>query len=122
MAPKKAATSAARGKPSQSKSSPRGKNARVRLSSLRQNTANRTSHRNGRVVIRKRGVCGGAPIIVGTRIPVWGLEAARRQGIADKTILKIYPALTSASLKAAWQYVAQHRDLIDAEIRDNERA
>jgi uncharacterized protein (DUF433 family) len=34
----------------------------------------------------------------------------------------MYPALTSAKLRAAWQYVANHQDSIDAEIRDNERA
>jgi uncharacterized protein (DUF433 family) len=122
MAPKKAARAAVRGKPHRSKASPRVKDSRVTRQSPGQNSENGTRRHESDVVIRKRGVCGGAPIIVGTRIPVWGLEAARRRGLADTTILKMYPALTSAKLRAAWQYVANHQDSIDAEIRDNERA
>lgn len=39
------------------------------------------------------GVCGGEPCIVGTRIPVWALEQARRLGINEADLLRAYPTL-----------------------------
>lgn len=53
-------------------------------------------------IVQKPGVCGGDAIIAGTRIPVWGLERARRHGINDSRILEMYPALSQADLDAAW--------------------
>ena len=36
------------------------------------------------------GVCGGEPCIVRTRIPVWLLENARRQGVTEQGLLAAY--------------------------------
>jgi uncharacterized protein (DUF433 family) len=55
----------------------------------------------------------------GTRIPVWGLEEARRHGIPDATILEMYPSITREDLQAAWDYVASHSDAVDALIASN---
>ena len=38
-------------------------------------------------------VCGGEPCIVRTRIPVWTLEQARRQGVTEQVLLAAYPSL-----------------------------
>jgi uncharacterized protein (DUF433 family) len=122
MARKKEAKPLARNKPRPSNASVRLKNAGAPRETSHEYQDNGTSRRRPGAVTQKPGVCGGAPIIAGTRIPVWGLEAARRRGLADKTILKMYPSLTSAKLLAAWQYVADHQDLIDAQIRENEQA
>jgi uncharacterized protein (DUF433 family) len=65
-------------------------------------------------------VCGGAPRVVRTRIPVWILEQARRLGADDSKILQAYPALRRDDLASAWAFVATHPELIDAQIRDNE--
>jgi uncharacterized protein (DUF433 family) len=116
MARKKEAKPLAGDKPRASKTGVRLKNASAPRETPRAYLDNGTRRRRPGFVIQKPGVCGGAPIIAGTRIPIWGLEAARRRGIADKTILKMYPALTSAKLRAAWQYIAEHQELIDAQI------
>jgi uncharacterized protein (DUF433 family) len=66
------------------------------------------------------GVSGGAPRIAGTRIPIWLLEALRRDGATEQQLLKAYPQLDSQKLAHAWAFVEQNRDLIDQEIAENE--
>ncbi len=39
------------------------------------------------------GICGGEPCIVRTRIPLWVLGQARRQGISEAELLRSYPTL-----------------------------
>lgn len=68
------------------------------------------------------GVCGGEPCIVRTRIPVWVLEQARRQGLSEAEILRSYPTLRAEDLANAWAYVRAHREEIDRQIRENEEA
>src|SRR5262245_52828530 len=68
------------------------------------------------------GVCGGAPRVVRTRIPVWVLEQARRLGVGEAELLRAYPTLRAEDLVNAWAYVRVHRDEIDQQIRDNEDA
>jgi uncharacterized protein (DUF433 family) len=68
------------------------------------------------------GVCGAEPCIVRTRIPVWVLEQARRQGASDAEILQDYPSLRAEDLASAWAYVRAHREEIEHQIRDNEEA
>jgi uncharacterized protein (DUF433 family) len=68
------------------------------------------------------GVCGGAPCIVRTRIPVWVLEQYRRQGASEADLLRSYPTLRAEDLVNAWAYVRAHQDEIDQQIRENEAA
>jgi uncharacterized protein (DUF433 family) len=65
-------------------------------------------------------VCGGAASIVRTRIPVWVLENARRQGVTESELLQDYPTLTAQDLANAWAYVRSHREEIEREIVENE--
>jgi uncharacterized protein (DUF433 family) len=67
-------------------------------------------------------VSGGEATIVRTRIPVWLLEQARRQGMTEATLLQAYPALRAEDLAQAWAYVRAHHDEIDRQIRDHEAA
>jgi uncharacterized protein (DUF433 family) len=67
-------------------------------------------------------VCGGEPIIVRTRIPVWVLEQARRLGASEADLLRSYPALRAEDLANAWAYVRAHLDQIDVQIREHETA
>ena len=67
-------------------------------------------------------VCGGEPVIVRTRIPVWLLEHARRLGSSEADLLRSYPALRAEDLANAWAYVRSHQDQISAHIRDHEAA
>ena len=67
-------------------------------------------------------VCGGDACIAGTRISVWVLEQARRQGVNESTLLAEYPTLSAQDLANAWSYVRSHHDEIDEQIRRNEDA
>jgi uncharacterized protein (DUF433 family) len=65
-------------------------------------------------------VCGGAPCIVRTRIPVWVLEQARRLGTSEADLLRCYPSLRAEDLTNAWAYVRSHPAEIEQQIRENE--
>jgi len=67
-------------------------------------------------------VCGGEPVIVRTRIPVWLLQHARRLGSSEADLLRSYPALRAEDLANAWAYVRSHQEQISAQICDHEAA
>ena len=66
------------------------------------------------------GVCGGDAVVVRTRIPVWLLEKARREGLREAEILGAYPSLRAEDLANAWAYVRSHRTEIDEQILGND--
>ena len=66
------------------------------------------------------GVCGGEPCVVGVRIPVWLLVAARQQGLSDAELLQAYPSLDAEQLSQAWAYARAHPVEIDTAIAANE--
>jgi len=68
------------------------------------------------------GVCGGAPCIVRTRIPVWVLVQAKQLGTSEADLLRCYPSLRAEDLAHAWAYFRAHRDEIEAQISENEEA
>jgi uncharacterized protein (DUF433 family) len=68
------------------------------------------------------GVCGGEPCIVRTRIPVWVLVQSKRLGMSEADILKSYPTLRAEDLVNAWAYERMHREEIDRQIAENEKA
>lgn len=67
-------------------------------------------------------VAGGEARVVRTRIPVWVLVQARRQGLSDARILASYPSLRAEDLVSAWAYARVHPDEIERQISDNEAA
>ena len=75
-----------------------------------------------RGIERSPNVCGGEPCIVGTRVPVWLLEQARRLGTGEADLLRAYPTLGAEDLSNAWGYVCAHRAEIEQQIRENEAA
>jgi uncharacterized protein (DUF433 family) len=72
-----------------------------------------------RAIVCTPGICGGNARIPGTRIPVWGLERARRLSRSDDNILECYPWLTQDDLNLAWANVATHFEEIDRQISEN---
>lgn len=70
-------------------------------------------------IIQTPGVAGGERHIVGTRIPVWSLEDARRRGINDDRILEMYPTIDRAQLQAAHSYASFHVAEMDRLIACN---
>lgn len=67
-------------------------------------------------------ICGGEPCIVRTRIPVWVLVQSRRLGMSEADILGSYPALRAEDLVHAWAYEQTHREEVDRQIAENEKA
>jgi uncharacterized protein (DUF433 family) len=79
--------------------------------------------KRGRDAIHKTaGVSGGAVCVGATRIAVWMLEAARREGLRDGDILTMYPDLSAEDLVSARNYVAHNGAEIEREIAENEAA
>jgi uncharacterized protein (DUF433 family) len=74
----------------------------------------------GRSITKTLGVCGGSACIERTRIPVWMLEAYRRQGVPEAKILESYPTITASDLVSVWKYVVEHGREIDDEILEND--
>lgn len=68
------------------------------------------------------GVCGGAPCIVRTRIPVWALAQARLLGVSNAELLRCYPTLRAEDVANTWAYYGAHREEITRQIVENEEA
>jgi len=66
------------------------------------------------------GTCGGAPRIAGTRIRVSQIVLLIESGSSPDEIITSFPHLTLADVYAALTYYHDHRDVIDAEIRDGD--
>ena len=67
-------------------------------------------------VERKKGVCGGRPIIKGTRFPVSSVAIHYRRGLTAEDILQDFPQLTPTQVYGALAYYFDQREEIDAEI------
>lgn len=76
----------------------------------------KTGHR---YIVRVPGVCGGKPIIEGTRIAVWLIVGWFRQGYTPEEIHEMYPHLTLAQIHDALSYYYDHQGEIEKEIREN---
>lgn len=77
--------------------------------------------KNGFAGIEKTvGVMDGAACIRQTRIPVWLLEQARRQGVSEVDLLRNYPQMTAQDLANTWDYVNAHKTEIEEAIAANE--
>lgn len=73
------------------------------------------------LIIKRAGLVGGRAVIAGTRIPVWRVAAALREGatIAD---IRRATGLSDAQIEQARVYAEEHRDEIEMDILDNELA
>jgi len=65
---------------------------------------------------RKRGVCGGRPVIKGTRFPVSSVAIHYCRGLTAEDILRDFPQLTPTQVYGALAYYFDHQKEIDAEI------
>ena len=87
---------------------------------------NRRTHAaksNGRehpYVERRPGVCGGEPVIVGTRFPVRSVVTSiYRLGMTPEEMVEAWPYLTLAHVHDALSFYHDHRSVIDRAIREN---
>ena len=81
---------------------------------------------NGRdhpYIERRPGVCGGEPVIVGTRFPVRSVvTSVYRLGMTPEEIAEAWPYMTLAYIHDALSYYHDHRPMIDRAIRENREA
>jgi len=64
-------------------------------------------------------VCGGVPVIAGTRIAVWMIAAMHRRGETVENILDAYPWLSPAQVYDALAYYHDHKEEIERQIEEN---
>jgi uncharacterized protein (DUF433 family) len=67
-------------------------------------------------IVRVPGVCGGRPVIAGTRIGVDFVARFVNSGCDADEIMETYPHLTRAGVYDAISYYFDHQQEIDAEI------
>lgn len=72
-------------------------------------------------IVRVQGVCGGSPIIEGTRLSVRLMVGWVRLGMTVEQILDDYPELTKAQVEDALAYYKDHPEEIEAEFAEEER-
>ncbi len=70
-------------------------------------------------IVRKSGVCGGFPIIDGSRITVRLIAQLVKTGSSAEEILASYPHLSLAQIHDAISYYFDHREEIEQDIADN---
>ena len=69
---------------------------------------------------RREGVCGGRPVLVGTRFPVRSVVGyVLRQGMTPEELVAEFSDLTLASVHDALSYYYDHREEIDADALAN---
>ncbi|GBD97994.1 hypothetical protein BMS3Abin07_00001 [bacterium BMS3Abin07] len=67
----------------------------------------------------KKGVCGGEPVITGTRISVSLIIEMDRAGHSVDEIVAMYPHITHAQVYDALSYYYDHKEEIDRIIEEN---
>ncbi|MGH7146313.1 MAG: DUF433 domain-containing protein [Nitrospiraceae bacterium] len=75
-----------------------------------------------RYVSKDPAICGGDPVIAGTRIPVRLIYQRLQAGDSVETIQQAYPHLTLAQIHDALSYAYDHLAEVKEEIRREERA
>ncbi len=67
----------------------------------------------------RKGVCGGEPVIAGTRISVSLIVELERTGYSVDEIVAMYPHITHAQVYDALSYYYDHKEEIDKIIEQN---
>jgi len=67
-------------------------------------------------IVRWEGICGGRPIVVGTRITVSSIIEYYKSGMDFDAILDAFPHLRPSQLHDAFSYYYDHQDEIEKEI------
>ena len=96
-----------------------GKTVNVTSKTRRTSTA-RSNGRDHPYFERRPGVCGGEPVIVGTRFPVRSVVTSiYRLGMTPEEIVEAWPYLTLAHVYDALSFYHDHRTVVDRAIRGN---
>lgn len=69
-------------------------------------------------ISRRKSICGGEPVIRGTRFPVRSIvEYSLRQGMTPEEIVREWSRLTLAQVYDALSYYHDHKGEVDGLIR-----
>lgn len=71
-------------------------------------------------ITRTPGICGGRPVVRGTRIPVKVLVRYHQMGYTSTEILSGHAGLTPAQLYDALSYCYDHQAEIEADVKSDE--
>lgn len=82
-------------------------------------TAVASNTTNHRYIEQKENVCGGEPIVVGTRIPVRIITGWMKMGKSIDEIAAMYPNLNHAKIHDALSYYYDNKNAIDILLREN---
>ncbi len=74
----------------------------------------------GTLIERRPGVYGGRPVLKGTRFPVMQLAVMHQQGADMNEILRRLPHLDPVLVHAGLAYYLANRELVDAELAEEE--
>jgi uncharacterized protein (DUF433 family) len=72
-----------------------------------------------RYVTRVPGICGGRPIIKGTRIPVKAIISYHKMGLSVEEILEGLPQLTPSQVYEALSYYHDHLAEIENDVEES---
>jgi uncharacterized protein (DUF433 family) len=71
-------------------------------------------------ITSQKNLCGGSPVIRGTKFPVRSVvNYVLRQGLSPEELVKEFSHLTLAQIYDALSYYYDHKDLIDKDFLDN---
>lgn len=70
-------------------------------------------------IVRVAGVCGGRPILKGTRISIRHIIQLYKAGDTVEEILQAHPHLVPAAIYDAISYYLDHQQEIEQEIAEN---
>ena len=73
-----------------------------------------------RYITRVPGICGGRPIIKGTRVPVKSIVGYYKMGLSVEEILEGLPHLTPAQIYEALSYYHDHLSEIEQDIEESQ--
>ena len=71
-------------------------------------------------IVARKGVCGGSPVIAGTKFPVRSVvNYVLRQGLSPEELVREFRHLTLAQVYDALSYYYDYRDVLDSELAEN---
>ena len=71
-------------------------------------------------IISQADLCGGSPVIKGTKFPVRSVvNYVLQQGLSPEELVKEFPHLTLAQIYDALSFYYDNKESIDRDIRDN---
>jgi len=71
-------------------------------------------------IVRVPGLLGGAPVIAGTRVPIYAIASAFRAGAGRPEIQRDFTDLTASEVEAAIYYYLAHKHEVDEVLERSE--